>query len=378
MTPRKPRVVFVGWRLGGELERVIEQGRDRFDFTVVSMDLHESLRPLVDWRRMPRPRFGSFRLGWAAFFALGGLRVARLDADLVHTVGPMPVVPNRADLNTVTFCHAAYDEATAGNPLKGSSSAVGWRLGQRFTLGLERWWFRRVRVLVGISEGSATDLRRFYPGVQVATLPRGIDLTRFFPDDDDGRRFREEHGVVAPDAVVALFVDQQYRPLKGLDLAIEGFAAARRTGTGPDLLWVVGAGNERHAELAARLGVGDRVRFLGYTSEVERAYRGADLFVLPTVYEAFCRAAHEAAACGLPVVAPPVNGIRELVGQDEAGIVARRDSADLARALSELAGDPERRARMGEVARRRALAFDEQAVAGRMIALYESMLASFR
>jgi hypothetical protein len=109
----KPRVAFVGWRLGGELERVIEQGRDRFDFTVVSMDLHESLRPLVDWHRMPRPRFGSFRLGWAAFFALGGLRVRRLDADLVHTVGPMPVVPNRVDLNTVTFCHAAYDEATA-------------------------------------------------------------------------------------------------------------------------------------------------------------------------------------------------------------------------------------------------------------------------
>jgi glycosyltransferase involved in cell wall biosynthesis len=372
----KPRVAFVGWRLGGELERVIEQGRDRFDFTVVSMDLPEWLRPLVDWHRMPRPRFGSFRLGWAAFFALGGLRVRRLDADLVHTVGPMPVVPNRVDLNTVTFCHAAYDEATAGNPLKGSSSAVGWRLGQRFTLGLERWWFRRaVRVLVGISEGSATDLRRFYPGVRVATLPRGIDLTRFCPDRDDRRRFREEQGA-ARDAVVALFVDQQYRPLKGLDLAIEGFAAARRTGTGPDLLWVVGAGNERHSELAARLGVGDRVRFLGYTSEVERAYRGADLFVLPTVYEAFCRAAHEAAACGLPVVAPPVNGIRELVGQDEAGIVARRDSADLARALSELAGDPERRARMGEVARHRALAFDEQAVAGRILALYESLLAS--
>ena len=41
-------------------------------------------------------------------------------------VGPMPVVPNRVDLNTVTFCHAAYDEATAGNRLKGSSSAVGW------------------------------------------------------------------------------------------------------------------------------------------------------------------------------------------------------------------------------------------------------------
>jgi len=120
--------------------------------------------------------------------------------------------------------------------------------------------------------------------------------------------------------------------------------------------------------------VGDRVRFLGYTSEVERCYRAADLFVLPTVYEAFCRAAHEAAACGLPVVAPPVNGIRELIGNDEAGIVARRETADLARALGELAGDPARRTRMGEVARLRALAFDERDVAGRVLALYDSLL----
>jgi glycosyltransferase involved in cell wall biosynthesis len=116
------------------------------------------------------------------------------------------------------------------------------------------------------------------------------------------------------------------------------------------------------------------VRFLGYTSEVERCYRAADLFVLPTVYEAFCRAAHEAAACGLPVVAPPVNGIRELVGDDEAGMIARRDPTDLARALAALASDPARRSRMGEVARQRALAFDEDAVAGRILALHESLL----
>ena len=370
----KPRVVFVGWRLGGEFERVIRQGQGRFSYTVMSMDLDEALRPLVEWRPMPLPRFRSFRLGWAVFFGLGGLRLARMDADLVHTVGPLPVVPNRVDLNTVTFCHAAYDEATSGNPIKGSSSAIGWRLGQRFTLALERWWFRRaVRVLVGISEGSVADLERFYPGVHVAAMPRGIDLRRFSPDEQDGMRFRESQGVER-DAVVALFVDQQYRPLKGLDLAIEAFASARRAGGGPDLLWVVGAGNDPYAALAARLGVGDRVRFLGHTSEIERCYRGADLFVLPTVYEAFCRAAHEAAACGVPIVAPPVNGIRELVGADEAGIICRRDPADFARALTALASDGPRRARMGDVARRRALAFDQDAVAGRILALHESLL----
>jgi glycosyltransferase involved in cell wall biosynthesis len=366
-------VAFVGWRLGSELEGVIREGRDRFDYTVISMDLAESLRAQVDWRPLPRPPLGSFRLGWAMFFVAGGLRLARLETDLVHCVGPLPVVPNRVDLDTVTFCQAAYDEATAGR-IKGSASSVGWRVGQRFTVALERWWFRRrVRVLVGISEGSAADLRRLYPGVRVAVVPRGIDLRRFTPDERDRRSLRSEQGV-SPDAVVALFVDQQHRPLKGLEIAIRGFAAAADAGAGPDLLWVAGADNDRYAPLASSLGVGDRVRFLGHTASIERLYRGADVFVLPTAYEAFCRAAHEAAACGLPVVAPPVNGIRELIGEDEAGIVAARDPAAVARALASLAGDPERRARMGAEGRRRAAQFDEQAIAARVLALHESLL----
>jgi glycosyltransferase involved in cell wall biosynthesis len=370
----RPRVVLVGWRLGNELEGVIRAGRDRFDYTVISMDLSESLREQVDWRRLPRPPFGSFRLGWAIFFALGGLRLTRAKGDLVHCVGPLPVVPNRVDLDTVTFCQAAYDEATGGR-IKGSASAVGWRMGQWFTVALERWWFRRrVRVLVGISDGSGADLRRLYPQTRVAVVARGIDLGRFTPDDRDRQSVRAEHGV-PPDAVVALFVDQQHRPLKGLEIAIRGFAAARRSGTGPDQLWVAGTGNDRYAPLARTLGVGDRVRFFGHTAAIERLYRGANLFVLPTAYEAFCRAAHEAAACGLPVIAPPVNGIRALIGDDEAGIVAARDPEAVGRALASLAADPERRARMGVVARRRVAQFDERAVAAQVLALHESLLA---
>jgi glycosyltransferase involved in cell wall biosynthesis len=366
-------VALVGWRLGNELEDVIRAGSDRFDYTVISMALAEPLRDQVEWRRLPRPPLGSFRLGWALFFLLGGLRLARARADLVHCVGPLPVVPNRVDLDTVTFCQAAYEEATGGR-IKGSASAVGWRLGQRFTVALERWWFtRRVRVLVGISEGSAADLRRMYPDVRVAVAPRGIDLDRFGPDEEDRRSFRAEQGV-ADDAVVALFVDQQHRPLKGLEIAIRAFALARESGRGPDLLWVAGAGNERCAPLARSLGVGDRVRFLGHTGAIERVYRGADLFVLPTAYEAFCRAAHEAAACGLPVVAPPVNGIGELIGDDAAGVVADRAPEAVARALAAIAGDPERRARMGSVARRRAAHFDERDVSARVLALHESLL----
>ncbi len=138
---------------------------------------------------------------------------------------------------------------------------------------------------------------------------------------------------------------------------------------------MLGAGNEGHRALAEGLGVADRVRFLGYRVDVERVYQAADIFVLPTAYETFCRAAHEAAACGLPVVAPPVPGIRELIGEDEAGILAGRVATEVSGALVALAEDPERRARMGEVGRSRALAHENGAAAGRVVALHESLLA---
>jgi glycosyltransferase involved in cell wall biosynthesis len=373
----RPLIAMVGWRLGGELEGAIRAGNERFRYAVVSMSLEPEMRPLVTWYRMPWPRWNSFRFRWIVFFILGGLRVRRIGADLVHTVGPTPIVPNRVDLNTVTFCHAAFGAATEGRPVKGSSSRIGWRLGQRVALALERWWFRRVRVLGGISAGGVADLRRCYPGHEVVLTPRGIDTARFRPDPAARTELRDEEGV-AGDSVVALFVDQAHRPLKGLDLAIEGFAKAVRSGRGPELLWVLGEGNDGHRALAEGFGVATRVRFLGYRIDVERVYQAADIFVLPTAYETFCRAAHEAAACGLPVVAPPVPGIRELIGEDEAGILAGREAGEVAEALVALAGDPERRARMGEVGRTRALVHETGAAAGSVVALHDALLASSR
>jgi glycosyltransferase involved in cell wall biosynthesis len=366
-----PRIAIVAWKLGAELERAIEDGSGRFSFVVVSMLLSERLRELVEWHRMPLLRLSSFRLEWATFYMLAGARLARIEADLVHTIGPTPIIPNRVDLNTVTFCHAAYHEPAAAESIRGTS--IGWQLGEPTARRLERWWFeRRVRVLAALSVGSAADLRRYYPNAEVIVLPRGLDFERFKPDAGSRAELREELSV-GPAEIVALFVDQEARPLKGLEQAIEGVAAARRAERGPDQLWVLGDQNERYAPLARRLDVGDVVRFFGRRPDLERFYQAADIFVLPTVYETFSRSAHEAAACGLPIVAPSVSGVRELIGEDEAGIVVERSAADVARALMTLTADADLRARLGDVARRRSAAFGIEASAKRILDVYESL-----
>jgi glycosyltransferase involved in cell wall biosynthesis len=106
------------------------------------------------------------------------------------------------------------------------------------------------------------------------------------------------------------------------------------------------------------------VRFLGMRDDVYRLYGAMDLFVLPSWREGFPRAAMEAAASGLPVVASDVRGCRQVVDDGVTGLlVPVRDAAALTDAIRSLGADPERRGALGVAAVARAREqFDERRV----------------
>jgi N-acetyl-alpha-D-glucosaminyl L-malate synthase BshA len=86
-------------------------------------------------------------------------------------------------------------------------------------------------------------------------------------------------------------------------------------------LWMVGTGElwkETQARVRA-LGLEGRVRFLGLRTDLHRLLARTDLLVMASHYESFCLAALEAMACGVPVVAPAVGGLPELVAPPEGG-----------------------------------------------------------
>jgi glycosyltransferase involved in cell wall biosynthesis len=129
------------------------------------------------------------------------------------------------------------------------------------------------------------------------------------------------------------------------------------------------AGLEREAE---SLGVGDRVRFLGYRADVPALLEAADALVLPSWVEGLPLGVLDAMARGKPVVAAAVGGTPEVVADGETGLlVPPRDGDALVRALDELLRDPERARRLGEAGRRRALEeFSADAAAERVLRLY--------
>jgi UDP-glucose:(heptosyl)LPS alpha-1,3-glucosyltransferase len=104
-------------------------------------------------------------------------------------------------------------------------------------------------------------------------------------------------------------------------------------------LIVVGNAKYAHYEsLARRLGVHDRVNFLGFRADPRDAYFAADFLVHPTFYDPCSLVVVEALACGLPVVTTQYNGASELLTPPTDGLIVRdpHDARELAAAIADM------------------------------------------
>ena len=128
-------------------------------------------------------------------------------------------------------------------------------------------------------------------------------------------------------------------------------------------LLVVGKGDTRpYRRLAERLGLGERVRWLGPRPDVERWYAAADVLVLPTRYEPFGNVHLEALASGLPVVTTTAAGGAEAVGSECGAIVPPGDPRAVTRALERLRATPSERLTVAARAAAEPFTYERQVV----------------
>jgi glycosyltransferase involved in cell wall biosynthesis len=142
-------------------------------------------------------------------------------------------------------------------------------------------------------------------------------------------------------------------PEKGFANLIRAVATLIKGGR--DLsLWIAGEGDEAEAlsSLIRDHGQLDRIRLIGYQSDLRPFYEALDLFALSSLREGLPNVLLEALAHEVPVVATSVNGIPALIGRAGCGVLIEPGSADaLARAISELAESPQRRQHLGRKGR---------------------------
>lgn len=239
---------------------------------------------------------------------------------------------------------------------------VSWSYGNRvvdavataYTHTFARWIFAAADRVVGLGEYLRPDLRRFVGDPdKIRIVPNGVDTDAFRPPSasvprDEGAT----NGGAEPagaDPVRLLFVGR-LDTVKGISHLLDAVATLRRDASREFRLTLVGDGSRRedYEARCRELGLSDVVSFEGWQSHVRPYYERSDVFVLSSLSEGLPTVVMEAQACGLPVVATDVGGVRELVRGGY--VVPRRNPAALAEAIEALAETD--LAERGAVARR--------------------------
>lgn len=181
------------------------------------------------------------------------------------------------------------------------------------------------------------------PASDIHVLPAAIDPDRFAADDRPKRRIEErERWGISNDEPVGLFVAMNYR-LKGLAPLLHSLKYVDRS-TRYRIVIVGSPRFESYERLAVRLGVADKVKFLGFRADPKDAYFASDFLVHPTFYDPCSLVVLESLACGLPVITTRYNGASELFTHGKEGFVVDdpHDHRSLSGAISQLLDSPTR------------------------------------
>ena len=314
-------------------------------FHIVALPLARSLSPLAQAR---------------AFLALYRL-FRREKPDLVHAHMPISgflarLAARAAGVPRVAYtCHGFLFNQPARWPRRAASLATEWLAG------------RLTDVFLTVSSEEAEDARRLH--IHRAPIPvgNGRDPAIFHPDAAARAAVRQSLGT-PPDRVVVTALSRLVRH-KGYPELLDAMRAVEAD------LWVVGErlasdhGPDMQPYFDAS-GLDERLRLLGYRTDVSAILAASDVFVLPSHFEGLPMSVIEAMLTGLPVVATDIRGPREQVADGVTGLLVPPASVvPLAAALLRLSCDPALRASLGKAGLARALAlYREDVVVARTLA----------
>ncbi|TDN70088.1 glycosyltransferase family 4 protein [Paraburkholderia sp. BL10I2N1] len=359
------------------------QGRVNHEIARAALDAHIAVtlvashvapelleEPGVRWIPVKIGRWWPSNLLRQQVFALKSawwLRRHRDEYDVLHVNGFISWVP--ADVNTAHFVHSGW----FGSKYYPFGLGKGvWSAYQYVYTGLnailERWAYRRSRVITAVSQKVADEIRAIglTPRNRVDVIYNGVDTRGFAAAHGDRAKFN-----LPADAFLLLFVGDLRTPRKNLGTVLEALRYL------PEHVHIAVAGylpGSPYPEQARALGIADRVHFLGLVKEMPVLMHSVDAFVFPSRYEAMSLSLLEAMAAGLPVVTARTAGGAEII-TPECGIVLDDpdDPKALANAVARLAGSDDARRAMGIAANELATGFGWARMAGQYIALYRQL-----
>ncbi len=291
----------------------------------------------------------TYNLGHHQYFQKLGALIRRHSIDLAHIrfFDYFSAIPWMARLHGVK--RIVFTESNGGE-----SRSTGWK--QAAIRARTAVACGPIMRCIAISDFIRQRLIRVgIPGENVEVIYNGVDTAHFVPNDGARREVRRE--LALGDDEVVISTASALLPIKHVEVIVEACArlAADRL---PFRLLVAGDGPLKPAlqQQGDRLGVSQRICWLGHRADVDRLLQASDIFVLATTGEAFGNVLAEAMCCEVPVVGTESGGIPEVVAHGRTGLLARpEDPASLAEALGTLCRNPAVRRQYGHDGRRRAI-----------------------
>jgi glycosyltransferase involved in cell wall biosynthesis len=241
-------------------------------------------------------------------------------------------------------------------------------------LALATWHLQRTAIAVSAEVAAAMP-----PGPEIVVVKNGVDTARFCKDRAAGAEFRRELGIRPDDLLVGAAC--VFRRAKRLDRFID--VAAIVLAREPRARFVLAGYGPLEEDIKRRLrnaGLGDRVRLLGAQADVRPLLSALDVYLMTSDFEGLPIALLEAMAAEVPVVAPAVGGIGEVVRHGDTGLLSTTEAPVLAEAVLDLLRAPaEERNRFGRRGRDHVVAEHGLAATARAIeGVYANALEAFR
>lgn len=217
------------------------------------------------------------------------------------------------------------------------------------------WARQRLDALIAVNKAALEDYRAF--GIEppiAAIIHNGLDISAYA--NGKRRPTRTTLGL-APNDIAVLMPARPYAS-KGVGVLLDALATVAQDTHDRDVpVRAFVAGGSRHVESyraqARKMGLGDRVTFLGHRDDIPDLLAAADVVILPSLYEGLPYAIGEAMAASRPVIATRVGGIPEMIEDRVSGyLIETGDARALASHVMKLARDRDLRREMGEQARR--------------------------
>ena len=296
--------------------------------------------PGVETHLVPRP-FGAHLIG-APLLARAAARQARALPPgarmLMNGGNGVAAAPT-----WIHYLHAAYEPHVAGSIRTRISASAG----RRYYLRREAAALAASPLVICNSERTAHDVRTHY-GVaasRIVVIYYGTDRAAFGTVAPEARAAARAGLGLETGRPMAIFIGALGDRRKGFDLIFEAW---RTLSAGPgwdvDLL-VAGAGAEQQAwtARARSAGLHERMRFLGFRTDVGTLLAAADVLVHPARYEAYGLGVHEAICRGVPAIVSGIAGVTERFTDDLRPLVLpdRPTAVDLAAALTGWRRDPD-------------------------------------